>query len=171
MLRFINANKSEAKLFQLWKFRNSSVCPSETLPQKTPIFLQFWIGFFCKSKLLYKTKIIQNHSSSNISIIRPFTSIDMSNNIQLKGSTCILLPVGNPFTFRKKQLLFFFYNIILKLYFKKGQKKTPGNNKTELTTTPNCSGSDKLLYSFLNLDNAFSCSCSGRCFIKFYKEK
>lgn len=86
----------------------------------------------------------------------------------MKGSTCTLLPAWNPFTFRKKQLSIFFYNIILKLYFKKGPKQ---NVIIELTTTPNCSGSDKLLYSFLNLDNAFNCSCSGRCFIKFYKEK
>lgn len=38
-----------------------------------------------------------------------------------------------------------------------------------LTTTPNCSGSDKFEYSFLNLAKAFSCSCSGRCFTRFYK--
>lgn len=38
-----------------------------------------------------------------------------------------------------------------------------------LTTTPNCSGSDKFAYSFLYLAKAFSCSCSGRCFTRFYK--
>lgn len=39
-----------------------------------------------------------------------------------------------------------------------------------LTTTPNCSGSDKFAYSFSYLAKALSCSCSGRCFTRFYKE-
>lgn len=39
-----------------------------------------------------------------------------------------------------------------------------------LTTTPNCSGSDKLAYSFSYLAKALSCSCSGRCFTRFYRE-
>lgn len=39
-----------------------------------------------------------------------------------------------------------------------------------LTTTPNCSGSDRFAYSFSYLAKALSCSCSGRCFTRFYKE-
>jgi len=63
-----------------------------------------------------------------------------------------------------KLVMLLFKNI--KMFFQARKETVVG-----LTTTPNCSGSDKLLYSFLNLDNAFSCSCSGRCFIKFYQEK
>lgn len=44
-------------------------------------------------------------------------------------------------------------------------------HKCVLTTTPNCSGSDKFAYSFSYLAKAFSCSCSGRCFTRFYKEQ
>lgn len=69
--------------------------------------------------------------------------------------------------FTKKKLLLLHY-----YYFKTVGKKIKNSvNKKELTTIPNCSGSDKLLYSLLNLDNAFNCSCSGRCFIKFYQKK
>lgn len=42
--------------------------------------------------------------------------------------------------------------------------------ETILTTTPNCSGSDKLEYSFLYWARASSCSCSGRCFTRFCKK-
>lgn len=38
------------------------------------------------------------------------------------------------------------------------------------TTTPNCSGSDKFAYSFPYLAKAFSWSCSGKCFTRFFKE-